>query len=101
MAIFWYNRQKENKIKFNKTELNKYILKSLLNNQKFKLVFKVYFWKKFLKNFSRFNSISFFRHYCIITKHARSVFKKFKLVRHQCKSWSSKGYLTGMRKSSF
>jgi ribosomal protein S14 len=82
MAIFWYNRQKENKIKFNKTELNKYILKSLLN-------------------FSKFNSISFFRHYCIITKHARSVFKKFKLVRHQCKSWSSKGYLTGMRKSSF
>lgn len=98
MVFRWH--QKNYKFLFLKTEMNKIILKNLLASHVFDLKYHLYFGKKFRK-FDKFSSISFYRHYCVFTANTRSVFRKFKLVRHQCKKLASKGLLIGLRKSSF
>lgn len=83
-----------------KNEINKNILKSLLSCEEFSLVFRIYFFKLFQK-YPKFSSISFFRRYCNLTGYSKSVFRLFKLSRHQAKKYASNGFLMGMRKSSF
>lgn len=81
-------------------ELNKIVLKSLLSNYSFLNKDRFYF--SFLLNkYSTKASISAFRRYCVLTGYSKSVFRRFKLSRHQCKRYASDGLLIGMRKSSF
>jgi len=76
------------------------MLKSLLFSEQFAFFFRIYFFQIF-RGFSKYSSTSFYRRYCIFTGYAKSVFRFFKLSRHQCKRFASNGYLMGMRKSSF
>jgi hypothetical protein len=61
--------------------MNKLILKSLLSNNNFKNNQKIYFGKIFYK-YTKYTSIAYYRRYCIMTGNSRSVFKRFKMVRH-------------------
>jgi ribosomal protein S14 len=36
-----------------------------------------------------------------MTGNSRSVFRRFKMVRHWCKFFASEGYIVGLRKASF
>jgi ribosomal protein S14 len=47
------------------------------------------------------SSLSFYRRSCLKTGNCRSVFRKFKMVRHFCKSYASYGFISGLRKASF
>jgi len=76
------------------------VLKSLLSNEDFSLFFRFYFYQ-LLKNYPKYSSISFYRRYCVLTGYTKSIFRLFKLSRHQCKRFASNGFLMGMRKSSF
>jgi ribosomal protein S14 len=80
--------------------MKKIVLKSLLADCSFKKTDHIYFGKKF-SQFTKFFSISFYRHYCVFTANTRSVSRKFKIVRHQCRKLASKGFLVGLRKASF
>lgn len=86
--------------KYSLIELNKLILKSLLYND------SLAFYKKFyyIKLFYFFNtklSLSKFRNFSVLSGYPRSIFRFFKLSRHECKNNASFGFLTGLRKSSF
>lgn len=76
------------------------MLKSLLSSEEFSLLYRFYFFQ-ILKKFSKFTATSSYRRYCIFTGYTKSVYRSFKLSRHQCKRYASNGYLVGMRKSSF
>lgn len=100
MAVYWYKRDKISRKFLYLNEMNKWILKSLLSNKKFKLNEKIYFGSLFAK-YTKISSISYYRKYCIMTGNSRSVFRRFKMVRHWCKSYASDGYIVGLRKASF
>lgn len=100
MAVFWYKRDKNFRKYLYNNEINKLILKSLLSNKLFKINEKIYFGLIFSK-YTKKSSITFYRRFCIITGNSRSVFRRFKMVRHWCKSFASNGALIGLRKSSF
>ena len=80
--------------------MNKLILKGLLSNKSFPLNSKIYLGLLF-SNYNKNQSIAFYRRSCVMTGNSRSVFRKFKMVRHWCKLFASEGKLVGMRKSSF
>lgn len=81
-------------------EFNKLILKSLLSNQVFSNRERFYFYY-LLKRYSINSSVSIYRRFCVLTGYSKSVFRYFKLSRHQCKKYAADGLLIGMRKSSF
>lgn len=85
---------------FSSNELNKLVLKSLLSSEDLKFLPRVFFFF-FLQKYSIKSSISFFRKFCNIDGYSKSIFRFFKMSRHNSKRLSSFGYLTGMRKSSF
>jgi len=62
--------------------------------------FKFYFQNFFLK-FNKNFSISFYRNKCLIHDWSRSVFRMFKMSRHQSKAYASSGFFCGLRKASF
>lgn len=95
----WIKRDHTMRLKYKNIEINKKILKSLIANSK-ELDKKIYY-TKLLSKFSNKNSISYFRNGCYNSGSGRSVFRLFKLNRHEIKSLSSHGFVTGMRKSSF
>jgi ribosomal protein S14 len=80
--------------------MNKLILKSLLSNKLFKKNEKIYFGLLFAK-YTKKSSIAHYRRFCIMTGNSRSVFRRFKMVRHWCKFFASNGYVVGLRKASF
>jgi ribosomal protein S14 len=80
--------------------MNKLILKSLLSNKLFKKNEKIYFGLLFAK-YTKKSSIAHYRRFCIMTGNSRSVFRRFKMVRHWCKFFASNGYIVGLRKASF
>jgi ribosomal protein S14 len=80
--------------------MNKLILKSLLSNKFFKQNAKIYFGLLFAK-YTKNSSIAHYRRFCIMTGNSRSVFRRFKMVRHWCKFFASDGYIVGLRKASF
>jgi ribosomal protein S14 len=100
MIVRWYDRDASIRVKLIYAELNKLILKGLMSNYKFGLRQKIYFSRHFGK-FDKSSSVSFYRRSCLITGQPRSVFRRFKLVRHQCKIFASNGLLIGLRKASF
>ena len=101
MYNFCYNyKENINRKLYITFELKKLVLKSLLASVFLNRNKKLFFQKKFSK-FSKRNSISFFRNFCLITNWARSVFRKFKMSRHQSKLFASFGLICGLRKSSF
>ncbi len=96
----WIKISKNNIASSVNVELNKLILKSLLSNGSFNNKYRFYFYF-LLKHYSKYTSISIFRRFCNLTGYSKSVFRYFKLSRHQCKRYASDGALMGMRKSSF
>ena len=96
----WIFKNIKNGIVFERTELNKMVLKSLMRDLNFSTKDRIYFSRLF-NNFNFFSSGSLLRRHCILTGYPKSVFRFFKLSRHQCKKYASFGFLTGMRKSSF
>lgn len=101
MYKFCYNlKEKKNRNFYSKFELKKLVLKSLLASV-FLHKHKKFVFQKNLSCFSKKSSISFFRNFCLITNWARSVFRKFKMSRHQSKFFASFGLICGLRKASF
>jgi len=100
MSTFWYKRDFSLRKNFLLKEMDLLILKGLLSNFKFSKNEKIYFGLVFL-NFSKYSSIAYYRRSCIMTGNSRSVFRRFKMVRHWCKKYASDGILIGIRKSSF
>lgn len=85
---------------FSSNELNKLVLKSLLGSNDFSFKYRVFFFS-ILQKYSLISSISFFRRFCNINGYSKSVFRLFKMSRHNSKRYASLGSLVGMRKSSF
>jgi len=98
--IFWPNRDAKLRILFFRSEVSKMVLRSLLSSCFFEFMDKIFFYRSF-QRFSFRSSISFYRRSCLLTGHTRSVFRLFKLCRHQVKSLSSFGQVVGFRKASF
>ena len=85
---------------FYKLELNKKVIKVLLNNVSSSNMERIYFFHLLTRMPTKY-SISFIRKFCVLSGYPKSVFRKFKLSRHQAKRMASYGYLVGLRKSSF
>lgn len=100
VIIRWPKRDSRFRLLYYNSELSKLVLKSLLASSFFFTEDKMFFFFKF-QRYSFKSSISFYSRSCLFTGHARSVFKLFKLCRHQAKYCASNGFLTGLRKSSF
>jgi ribosomal protein S14 len=96
----WIYKDQNVRTKICKVELRKKILKSLLSSTFFDFSDKIFFFRLFQRyNFQ--SSISFQRTSCLFTGRAKSVFRMFKLYRHQAKAFASNGLIGGLRKSSF
>jgi len=101
VVIRWPRRDAALRPLYAKSESSKLVLKSLLASSSFTLVDKLFF-NKFLQQFSfKGYSISFYTRSCLFTGNSRAVFHMFKLYRHQAKALASKGWINGLRKSSF
>jgi len=100
MAIFWYKRDWASRKYFFLNETNKLVLKGLLSSHLFGKKQKIYFGVIFAK-YKRASSISYYRSSCLLTGHAKSVLRRFKMCRHQCKHYASNGCLVGLRKAQF
>lgn len=100
MSIFWYKRDRIVRKSLLQNEMNILILKGLLSNKNFTRKEKIYFGLIFL-NYSKNTSIAFYRRSCVMTGNSRSVFRRFKLVRHWSKDFASNGKIVGLRKASF
>lgn len=96
----WIYRDKNVRQKFFRVELRKKLLKSLLASSFFDFSDKIYFFQLF-QRYNLYSSISFQRGSCIFTGRSKSVFRMFKLYRHQAKAFASNGLIAGLRKSSF
>ena len=100
MAVFWYKKDTLLRKYLYSNEINKLILKSLLSNKLFEQNAKLYLGLIFSK-YTKKSSIAHYRRFCVITGNSRSVFRRFKMVRHWCKFFASNGYLVGLKKASF
>jgi succinate dehydrogenase (ubiquinone) iron-sulfur subunit len=100
IVIRWPKRDASLRILYKNSEVSKLVIKSLLASSLFSLEDKIFFFKR-LQKYSFKSSISFYNRSCLFTGHSRSVFRLFKLSRHQAKYCASSGILTGLRKSSF
>lgn len=96
----WQIKESNLRITYSNIELSKLMLKSLLSSNNFNLTNKHYFYKIFHSYFKK-AAIGSFTRSCLFTGHSRSIFKMFKLSRHQSKKMASNGYIVGLRKSSF
>lgn len=85
---------------FSNVEVNKLMLKSLLSSVNFPFFPRVYFFYV-MQKFNYFVSTSSFRRLCSVNGYSKSIFRLFKMSRHNCKKYSSLGIIVGMRKSSF
>ena len=90
----------KNPFRFSLNELNKIIIKSLLSSSDFFFANRLYFFY-LLQRYSKENSFSIFRRFCSINGYSKSIFKLFKMSRHNSRKYASLGLLSGMRKSSF
>ena len=99
-SIRWPRKEIKKRKLYKQYEIQKLVLKSLLNNFFYKYNFKLYFTKLFNK-FPIDSSVSKYRTYCMLQLQGKSIFRFFKLSRHMVKYCSNNGLLIGFRKSSF
>lgn len=101
MHLSNFNKYRKGLKRFVIIELRKNCIKAILNN-KYK-DFKSLKFYKYINNtiLKKQSSLSFYRRSCLLTGNCRSVFRKFKMVRHFCKSYASLGLIAGLRKASF
>lgn len=85
---------------FSLNELNKLVLKSLLSSSDFIFADRLYFFYV-MQKYSISGSFAIFRRFCSINGYSKSIFRLFKMSRHNSKRYASLGLLSGMRKSSF
>lgn len=97
---FFNKKEYRNRLFYKKAEIKKILYKSLLANAFLNKNFKIYWFKIFIR-FNKKQSISFYRNFCLVNNWARSVFRKFKMSRHQAKFFASFGLISGLRKASF
>lgn len=97
---FYNIKEYNNRLLYSRKEIYKIIYKSILANTFVNKSIKIFCYKLFIKS-SKFSSISYYRNFCIINNWSRSVFRDFKMSRHQAKAFSSTGVICGVRKSSF
>jgi len=76
---------------YSKVELNKLILKSLINSTGSENLKKLYF-NSIFQNYSFVTSISLYKNVCLFKGHSHSVFRLFKLSRHRSKLLASNGF---------
>ena len=96
----WIIKDKKLRNCFNKFEIKKLVLKSLLYNKLLSFDYKIYF-DNIFKKFPYNSSISKYRTSCLFLGNSRSIFRRFKLSRHSIKKYAPNGYITGLKKSSF
>ena len=96
----WTKKNEKNRLILKKFEINKIIIKSLLNYNCSKFEYK-FNYDKLFKKINNNSSISKIRNYCILLSNSRSIFRKFKLSRHKLKLLASNGLITGLKKASF
>lgn len=99
-SIRWPRKEKKKRKLYKKFEINKLVLKSLLNNYYYDIKYKLYYNKLFNK-FPIDSSTSRYRTYCMLQLGGKSIFKFFKLSRHMFRYCVSNGDINGFRKSSF
>jgi len=68
------------KKEFQRTELKKLFLKSILSNESLNENQKLFAYEQFIK-YEKIHSISYYRKYCIINFNGRAVLKQFKIHR--------------------
>ena len=101
MCYLIFNKKEyKNRFFFIKYELKKLALKALLSSFFFKRK-KKYYWQKRYFFFGKKYSLTYYRNRCLINNWSRSVFRMFKMSRHQSKAFSSFGFVCGLRKASF
>lgn len=89
MVFFrWIHRDVRCRLGFGRVELQKQLLKGLLGSSAFGFEDKVFFQRSMQRCFLRF-SLAYFRNSCLLTGHARTVFRTFKLSRHSAKRHAS------------
>jgi len=99
-----YHKIKKDKL------MRKYVAKNELNSILLRYNFKsefitlkkkaiIFYW--FLRKFHLTSSISRIVNFCIVTGKARWTFQRFCLSRMTFKTYANKGYLNGIRKSSW
>lgn len=99
-AFGWVRKDEASRRLHSKSEINKFVLKSLLYTSEYPALYRIYFSKKFYM-FSKRSSLSVYRRYGMFSFIGKSVFRRFKLNRHFVKANASNGFLVGLRKSSF
>jgi len=96
----WILKEFNSRNLYKKCWLKKLVYRAALANWYLDWDVKFYFHHQFLK-FNKQSSISFYRNKCLINDWSRSIFRKFKMSRHQGKAYASLGLICGVRKASF
>ena len=76
------------------------LLKAIIRDERFSIYTRYYF-NKLLVNLLKGYYYSKIRNRCIVTGGARGIIKEFKLTRKQIVTFGFKGYLTGIKNSSW
>lgn len=99
-SVRWPLKDKLLRKSYKRIEINKIVLKSLIQSEFITLNERIYFSKVFY-SYTKKASLSSFRKSCAWSGNSSKVFKKFKLSRYFLKTFASNGLVTGFRKSSF
>ena len=83
-----YRKLRAERLTYASVELNKLMLKSLVNSSRINLLNKFYFRRIFCR-FSKTTSIALYKNVCLFKGHSRAVFRMFKLARHKSKQYAS------------
>jgi len=99
--VSWIIRDRKIRLIYNKYEIKKKILKSLIYASAFCIGRKNLFFDFKFKKFTYKSSICKYRSNCMFLGNSRSILQQFKLSRHACKKYAAHGFLTGLGKASF
>lgn len=88
------------RLKYNKNEVKKNVMRFLVDSTSDSSSNNLVLRKAFLSKAVTRSSVSFVHNRCVITLRARSVFRLFKLSRHQIKRFGAFGRIHGLIKSA-
>jgi small subunit ribosomal protein S14 len=94
-------KDKKNRKKFKKIEWSQTAFKSLINNRLLKNFNNLVIEKEFYFRTKQFASVSKIKNRCVNSNRAKSVYRFCKLSRIKFKESALKGFLPGVRKSSW
>lgn len=88
------------RLKYNSSEVTKNVIRFLVESTKSLSNNNLMLRKAFLNKSVTRASVSFIHNRCVVTLRARSVFRLFKMSRHQIKRYGSFGRIHGLIKSA-